>query len=249
VPYYRRRKRGRRLAAAAVALAALAATAVVAGLRPWPSGGGADPAPTVPATEPSFPAGFTPGSVTATTTDRALTGWNAFGVSAETLLGNLAEAVGAVDKSFISRSKCGLYAMLVTPVTVNLFLFDGSQWTDQSVLLGAGRGDEPTGVVTRDFTNDGVLDFLVLYRGESGGRSTPYGAVFAYPWPEERMCEWNWVSVDDGRGQSGIIDEPIVERRKTSIFGDGYRGRWQTYGRFDYDPSRHMFVFTALPGD
>lgn len=233
-----------------VAVTALAATAAVFGTR-WfladePDGESSATTTTQPA-EPEYPEGFTPGASGDTSAERALSGWTVFGVSAETLLDELADAVGAIDQSFISRSPCGLYAMVVTADTVNLFLFDGAQWADQSQILGGGRGDRPTGVVTRDFTNDGVLDFLVTYRGESAGRSRPYGAVFAYPWSEGRMCEWGWVSVSNGQGQSGVINEPIVERRKTTIFGDGYRGRWRTYGRFDYDPAVHMFVFTALP--
>lgn len=152
-----------------------------------------------------------------------------------------------LDVSAISKSDCGVYAMLVTEGSLTLYDWDGVQWADISTQLGGGRGRDPLKVYSHDFTNDGVLDFFVTYgdRKKSGGST--YGSYFAFPWSGENKCEWKWVDIDDGRGITKVIDSPEVDQRQGVVYANGYKsGRWKTYGVVEYLPSSNSFVFREV---
>ena len=152
-----------------------------------------------------------------------------------------------VDVSAISKSDCGVYAMLVTQGSLTLYDWDGVQWADISGQLGGGRGRDPLKVYSHDFTNDGVLDFFVTYGDKKRSGGSTYGAYFAFPWSGENQCEWKWVDIDDGRGITKIIDSPEVDQRQGIVYANGYKsGRWKTYGVVEYLPSSNSFVFREV---
>lgn len=152
-----------------------------------------------------------------------------------------------VDVSAISKSECGVYAMLVTEGSLTLYDWDGVQWADISVQLGGGRGRDPLKVYSHDFTNDGVLDFFVTYGDKKKSGGSTYGAYFAFPWSGANKCEWKWVDIDDGRGITKIIDSPEVDQRRGVVHANGYQsGRWKTYGVVEYLPSSNSFVFREV---
>lgn len=152
-----------------------------------------------------------------------------------------------VDVSAISKSDCGVYAMLVTQGSLTLYDWDGVQWADISGQLGGGRGRDPLKVYSHDFTNDGVLDFFVTYGDKKQRGGSTYGAYFAFPWSGENRCEWKWVDIDDGRGITKTIDSPEVDQRQGIVYANGYKsGRWKTYGVVEYLPSSNSFVFREV---
>jgi hypothetical protein len=152
-----------------------------------------------------------------------------------------------VDVSAISKSDCGVYAMLVTQGSLTLYDWDGVQWADISGQLDGGRGRNPLKVSSHDFTNDGVLDFFVTYGDKKQSGGSTYGAYFAFPWSGENRCDWKWVDIDDGRGITKTIDSPEVDQRQGIVYGNGYKsGRRKTYGVVEYLPSSNSFVFREV---
>ena len=150
----------------------------------------------------------------------------------------------AVDVSGISKSDCGLFAMLITEGSLTFYRWNGAKWIDESALLGGGKGAMPLKVYTHDFTNDGVLDFFVTYGDnvEKGGRT--YGAFFAFPWTAEHQCEWSWADIDNGKDITKTIESPEVDQRHGVVYANGYHGgNYLTYGTVDYLPSSSSFVF------
>ncbi len=160
---------------------------------------------------------------------------------------NWVRTFDVVDVSAISKSDCGVYAMLVTQGSLTLYDWDGVQWADISVQLGGSRGRDPLKVYSYDFTNDGVLDFFVTYGDKKQSGGSTYGAYFAFPWSGENRCEWKWVDIDDGRGITKTIDSPEVDQRKGIVYANGYKsGRWKSFGVIEYLPSSNSFVFREV---
>ena len=153
----------------------------------------------------------------------------------------------AQDVSEVSKSECGVFAMLVTEESLTFYEWDGSKWSDISQQLGTSRGRYPVKVYSQDFTNDGVTDFFVTYEDERRrGRST-YGAFFAFPWSGDNRCVWSWVDVNNGRDITKIVESPEVDQRKGRVYADGYRyRRVKTYGEVKYLPASSSFVFEEV---
>lgn len=151
-----------------------------------------------------------------------------------------------VDVSGISKSDCGVYAMLITEGSLTFYMWNGVQWMDISTDLDGGRGAMPLKVYTHDFTNDGVLDFFVTYGDNqtSGGRT--YGGFFAFPWDVDKQCKWSWMDIDNGREIRKTIESPEVDQRKGIVYANGFRRGYGTYGVVDFLPSSSSFVFTEV---
>ena len=149
-----------------------------------------------------------------------------------------------LDSSEFSRGPCGVFAMMLTEGSVTFYWWNGREWVDRSALLLGGQGDKPAKVYTRDFTLDGVADFFVEYEPSRDYRGQSYGAFFAYPWTEEQQCQWAWIDVDDGRDLTKRVISPEIDRRNSRVFGDGFeKGRWGTYGVYEFLGSSSSFVF------
>ena len=152
-----------------------------------------------------------------------------------------------VDVSAISKSECGVYAMLVTEGSLTFYDWDGKQWADISDELLGGRGVDPLKVYSHDFTNDGVLDFFIMYGDNRKKGGKLYGSFFAFPWSGPNYCHWGWVDIDNGRDIVKEIDSPEVDQRTGTVFASGYQsGRWTTYGEVQYLPSSGSFVFQEV---
>jgi hypothetical protein len=151
------------------------------------------------------------------------------------------------DVSTVSKSDCGVFAMLVTEESLTFYEWNGEKWNDISTQLGTSRGRYPLKVYSQDFTNDGVIDFFVTYEDERRrGRST-YGAFFAFPWSGENECVWNWVDIDNGRDITKIIESPEVDQRKARVYASGYKyRRAKTYGEVKYLPASSSFIFEEV---
>lgn len=165
----------------------------------------------------------------------AVKAWNSFVKSFE-----------VVDVSGISKSDCGVYAMMITEGSLTFYMWNGVKWMDISTDLDGGKGAMPLKVYTHDYTNDGVLDFFVTYgdNRESGGKT--YGGFFAYPWEVERQCKWSWMDIDNGREIRKVIESPEVDQRKGIVYANGFKRGYGTYGVIDFLPSSGSFVFNEV---
>ena len=157
------------------------------------------------------------------------------------------ETFEVVDTSEISKSDCGMFAMLVTEGSLTFYDWNGVQWTDISSVLMGGRGELPLKVYSHDFTNDGVTDFFVTYGDNKKRGGATYGGFFAFPWEVEKMCEWSWVDIDNGRDITKVVESPDVDQRRGVVYSSGYVSRrWLSVGKLSYLPSSSSFVFEQV---
>ena len=151
-----------------------------------------------------------------------------------------------IDVSGISKSDCGVFAMLITEGSLTFYMWNGVQWMDISTDLAGGRGRMPLKVYTHDFTNDGVLDFFVTYGDNRASGGKTYGSFFAYPWDVDKQCKWTWMDIDNGREIRKTIESPEVDQRKGVVYANGFKRGYGTYGVIDFLPSSSSFVFKEV---
>lgn len=149
-----------------------------------------------------------------------------------------------LDVSQVSTGECGSRAMLVTPESLTMYWWNGVEWKDDTALLDGGRGQYPLKVYTYDYTNDGVLDFFVLYAEQNRPKSPTYGSFFAYTWALEEQCQWGWVDVDNGRTTTKTVLSPDVNPQNGRIFAPGFtRRRTSVRGEYKFLPSTSSFMY------
>jgi hypothetical protein len=154
------------------------------------------------------------------------------------------ESFEVIDVSEVSNGECGARAMMITEGSLTFYWWDGVRWNDDSPQLIGGKGALPLKVHTHDFTNDGVLDFFVIYEEKKDGPT--YGAFFGYPWSGS-VCEWRWMDIDNGTRLTQRIDRPEVNQRNGEVFAEGYSSRnWKSFGVYEYQPSSNSFVFREV---
>jgi hypothetical protein len=152
-----------------------------------------------------------------------------------------------LDVSEVSTGECGSRAMLVTEESLTMYWWDGVRWNDDSALLQGGRGKLPQKVYTHDYTNDGVLDFFVVYADEARPRTQTFGAYFAYLWGLDDVCNWGWVDINNGRSTTKTLQSPDVDVQKGKIFAPGFtRRRTSARGEYEFLPSTGAFVYREL---
>jgi hypothetical protein len=56
------------------------------------------------------------------------------------------------------------------------------------------------------------------------------------------------MDIDNGSDIVTTVDNASVSRneRQTAVNGKGFRGRYSTYGEYNYDPSKNVFVFREV---
>lgn len=156
----------------------------------------------------------------------------------------------ALDVSEVSVGECGPRAMMVTEQSLTMYWWDGERWNDDSMSLAGGKGRYPLKVHTHDYTNDGVLDFFVVYADPDRPRTRTYGAFFAYPWASEDACKWGWVDVDNGRNTTKLLQSPEVDPNNGRVRGPGFtRRRTSATGAYEYLPSTGSFTFVEPAKD
>lgn len=132
------------------------------------------PPATVPA--PTTPSTTAPTPTTAPTTTVALTTISSDDPGAS--LAALAGLLGAADHSRVSEGPCGTFALIVESDRITFYEWDGSNWNDQSERLGPDGTSEPFRVTSRDYTGDGVIEFLVEYEALDALGAYRFGSVF-----------------------------------------------------------------------
>ncbi len=152
-----------------------------------------------------------------------------------------------LDVSDVSTGECGPRAMMITEESLTMYWWDGVRWNDDSALLAGGRGQLPQKVYTHDYTNDGVLDFFVVYADEERPRTKTFGAFFAYLWGLEDICNWGWVDVNNGRTTTRVLPSPDVDVQRGKIFANGFtQRRTSARGEYQFLPSTGAFMYSEL---
>lgn len=154
-----------------------------------------------------------------------------------------------VDSSQISKSECGVFAILIIPGGVTFHSWDGATWSDISAQVITVLGEKPAKIYTQDFTKDGILDFFVTFEDQKKSGGSTYGGFFAFPWSGEKRCQWEWVDINDGRGLSKTVESPEVNMRRGVVLATGYEsGKWKSSGEILYSSSSGSFVFQKKMG-
>jgi hypothetical protein len=152
-----------------------------------------------------------------------------------------------LDVSEVSTGECGSRAMLITEESLTMYWWDGVRWNDDSALLQGGKGRLPQKVYTHDYTNDGVLDFFVVYADEERPRSQTFGALFAYLWGLDDVCNWGWLDINNGRTTTKTLQSPDVDVQKGKIFASGFtQRRTSARGEYEFLPSTGAFVYREI---
>jgi hypothetical protein len=153
-----------------------------------------------------------------------------------------------LDVSQVSTGECGSRAMMITEESLTMYWWDGVRWNDDSARLEGGRGQLPQKVYTHDYTNDGVLDFFVVYADEERPRTQTYGVFFAYLWGLEDVCNWGWVDINNGRTTIRVLPSPDVDVQNGKVFANGFtQRRTSARGEYEFLPSTGAFMYRELP--
>ncbi len=112
-------------------------------------------------------------------------------------LNQLASTRGALDQSKISTA-CGVQnALIVEPAGVRYFRWSDAAWVEHFDFPIAGATDAPFIITSRDYTGDGLLDYLVGFR-----ESASYGAILS---PTGPTCDWQWLTFTFPEGGSSVL--------------------------------------------
>jgi hypothetical protein len=154
----------------------------------------------------------------------------------------LAHDRGAIDYSHLSEGPCGIYGLVVLHDHLEFYVWTGSDWSNISAVLGADGDTPPLTVTSRDYTDDGVIDFLVSYDGTVyGGRQ--FGGILYL-----RGCDWGWADITTMDGEAGqVLDALYYDDSIGLLYGeDILPGGGRTSVVVWYDPSVDSF-FTVDP--
>lgn len=110
----------------------------------------------------------------------------------------LAKASQSVDYSRISKGKCGLYAMVITPSDSILYKWGDNAW-QPTAFPKSEFADPAIRVTTRDYTWDKVNDFLMNYQ-KGGPEGNEYGGILHLD-----KCKWRWADFDNANGSSHSV--------------------------------------------
>ena len=99
----------------------------------------------------------------------------------------LADGLGSIDRSKLSRNSCGTWGMVVLRDRIKFFEWNGTRWQDRSQMLGPDGDTPPLKVTSHDYNGDGQMDYLVQYDG-TVYMGHIYGGIFV-----QYECNWRWA--------------------------------------------------------
>ena len=152
-------------------------------------------------------------------------------------LDSLAKALDSVDYSRISESTCGKFSLIVIPGKVQFYSWAATGWTERSELFGEYSPGDPYLVTTRDYTNDGVNEFLV-----TSARKVPIGAIFG-----QIDCKWQWLTFQGQMGpEQTTVDGLTWSDDALQLSGIDYDENWNKLNsNFSWDPHYKTFFAEA----
>jgi len=157
------------------------------------------------------------GEVTTTSTLETLAPTTTVEKDSQIELESLASKSNAIDFSRISKSKCGDFSLVVQETRISFYEWKNNSWIDRSELLGNDSDMDPFLVTTRDYTGDGIFEFLVSYNenGESGGYE--FGAIFM-----QVSCNWKWAKLRGYDEITEVMDYLAYEKSTNSLVALDY---------------------------
>jgi hypothetical protein len=220
-----------RAAALGIALAAIAAGIAVGILAIRTTDDGRDAASsavsgaearTSTTTAPATAATNKVKTTTTTTTTTATTTTTRPPADPQVELERIAASATAKDYSIIAEAPCGRFAM-VNGLDRTLFLsWNGNAWDEQSWVMNdvaflEGVSDK---VTTREYTSDGILDFLVFWEAEPLGLPRSVGGILSMH--GSATCDWTWRPIQDGDSTNILLDGLYYDDQLQSLYGTGY---------------------------
>jgi hypothetical protein len=151
-------------------------------------------------------------------------------------LNELASNQGAIDQSKISLA-CGVSnALIVETAGVRYFRWSNSAWVEHFDFPNPEATDSPYVVTTRDYTGDGLLDYLVSFR-----KTASYGGILSSSGPS---CDWRWLTFTFPEGGSSVlVDNLSWSDESMALSGLNKNGINPTANlRFFFDAKRLEFV-------
>ena len=124
-------------------------------------------------------------------------------------LNQLARTQNAIDQSKISDACEISNSLLVQPAGLRFFRWTQSAWVEHFDFPNPGNIDPPFVVTTRDYTGDGLLDFLVGFR-----ESAPYGGILS---PTGTTCDWKWLTFTFPEGGNSILVDNLSWSDETMV--------------------------------
>ena len=151
-------------------------------------------------------------------------------------LNQLATTQNAIDQSKISTACEISNALLVQPTGLRFFRWTESAWVEHFDFSNSGNTDSPFIVTTRDYTGDGLLDYLIGFR-----ESAPYGGILS---PTGTTCDWKWLTFTFPEGGNSTLVDNLSWSDETMVLsGLNKNGLNPTANlRFTFDNSNLQLV-------
>ena len=124
-------------------------------------------------------------------------------------LNQLARTQNAIDQSKISDACEISNSLLVQPAGLRFFRWTESAWVEHFDFPNPGNIDPPFVVTTRDYTGDGLLDYLVGFQ-----ESAPYGGILS---PTGTTCDWKWLTFTFPEGGNSILVDNLSWSDETMV--------------------------------
>lgn len=156
-------------------------------------------------------------------------------------LNQLASNQGAIDQSKISIA-CGIpNALIVGPSGIRYFRWADLAWVEHFDFPSPDTTDSPYVVTTRDYTGDGILDFLVSFQ-----KVASYGGILS---PFGQNCEWSWLNFTFPGGQSSkFVDKLSWSDEQMVLTGTEKYGLSPTTSlSFTFDSTRKVLIGQDAP--
>jgi len=147
-------------------------------------------------------------------------------------LNQLARTQNAIDQSKISDACEISNSLLVQPAGLRFFRWTQSAWVEHFDFPNPGNTDPPFVVTTRDYTGDGLLDYLVGFR-----ESAPYGGILS---PTGTTCDWKWLTFTFPEGGNSILVDNLSWSDETMVLS-GINKTGQTATGFTFTKLRFTF--------
>lgn len=119
---------------------------------------------------------------------------------------------------------------------MRFFRWTQSAWVEHFDFPNPGNIDPPFVVTTRDYTGDGLLDFLVGFRG-----TVPYGGILS---PTGTTCDWKWLTFTFPEGGNSILVDNLSWSDETMVLSGLNKNRINPTAnlRFTFDNSNLELV-------
>lgn len=141
--------------------------------------------------------------------------------SAQEELKRFAAEANAKDYSYIAEAPCGSFAVINAPYWTAFVSWNGTKWIEQPAVMGPASSVDGVSdkVTTRDYTYDGILDFLISWEVDPVTNTRAFGGILSMD--GSNTCSWTWRPINDGTGSSIFLDGLYYDDATQTLFGSG----------------------------